>query len=280
MTLATLAQWLRCPTCSTDLDALDSLLLGCENGHRFDANKRGYVSMLAASPKMIGDGPAMLDARQAFLGAGWYDPILSTLVSMAQVSNNDRIVDLGCGTGYYLAGLLSAAPEATALASDLSPAAVARTVRGTRADGLVADVWRPLPIRDSAATIVLNVFAPRNPGEFERILAPDGVLLCVVPTARHLHQLQSTGRALAVPADKAAHVASGLAEAFVAEETQRVEYDMDLSGADVDAVLGMGPSSHHEPNTDGQSLNEPVTASVDVLRFRRRTPLTHESVAS
>jgi 23S rRNA (guanine745-N1)-methyltransferase len=271
MTLASLAQWLRCPTCLAPLDALDSLVLGCENAHRFDVNKRGYISLLSSSsPKMIGDNPAMLDAREAFLGAGWYDPILATLVSLATGRGNGRIVDLGCGTGHYLAGLLSSTAGTTALASDLSPAAVARTVRHTNADGLVADVWQPLPIRDAAATIVLNVFAPRNPSEFKRILAPHGVVLCVVPTARHLHQLQSSGRALTVPAGKAAQVASDMEESFVVDEVRSVEFDMDLSGAEVDAVLAMGPSAHHQAGAVIQPLRGPITASVDVLRLRRR----------
>lgn len=273
MTLPSLAGWLRCPKCSRALSALDTLVLGCENGHRFDANRRGFVSLLPSGSKVVGDGAAMLDARDAFLQAGWYQPILDALIGLAGLGLNDRprIVDLGCGTGHYLRGLLEHAPLGEALACDLSPAAVARAVRRTGADGLVADVWQRLPIRNVAAEVMLNVFAPRNPAEFARMLSPGGILLCVVPTERHLSQLRRAGLALEVPADKAARVTADLGASFVREALDEVEFDMSLDGSHVSALLGMGPSAHHRNERDGDfdDARRTVTASVDVLRFRR-----------
>ena len=70
-------------------------------------------------------------------------------------------------------------------------------------DGLVADTWRPLPLRDGCADAVITVFAPRNLPEFHRILRPDGRLIVVVPSGTHLRELRADGRALDVPADKA-----------------------------------------------------------------------------
>ncbi|MFR0656994.1 class I SAM-dependent methyltransferase, partial [Pantoea sp. SIMBA_079] len=72
-----------------------------------------------------------------------------------------RILDAGAGTGYYLRAALAAVPSAAGLALDLSPQAVARAVRSSgRVDGVVADTWRPLPVRSSIADAVLDVFAP------------------------------------------------------------------------------------------------------------------------
>lgn len=274
MSLPSLAEWLRCPACSRDLRALDSLVLGCDGGHRFDVNRRGYVSLLLPRSAVVGDKAAMLDARDAFLRAGWYSPIRDALTELADPDAGERVLDLGCGTGYYLSGVLGRTAGIRALACDLSPAAVARTVRATGADGVVADVWRPLPIRTGSATLLLNVFAPRNPGEFARVLAPGGALLSVVPTAAHLAQLREAGLALDVPADKAAHVAERLGGAFVLERSLSVRFPMLLGAADISALIAMGPSAHHTQSTGaGHDLASApprtVTASVDVLRFRR-----------
>ncbi len=51
------------------------------------------------------------------------------------------------------------------------------------------DAWRPLPVADAAAGLVLNVFAPRDGAELRRILRPDGALLLVTPAADHLAEL-------------------------------------------------------------------------------------------
>ena len=73
------------------------------------------------------------------------------------------MLDAGAGTGHYLRGALSVLPSALGLAMDLSARAVARAVRSSdRVDGLVADTWRPLPVRSDTADTVLDVFAPRN----------------------------------------------------------------------------------------------------------------------
>src|SRR4051812_47355615 len=104
MTMATLAQWLRCPHCGALLTDAAPLTLRCENAHSFDVNKRGYVNLVAANDRMTGDDAAMLDDRDAFLVAGHYDPIRDA-VAAAVPKHAERIVDAGCGTGFYLAGV-------------------------------------------------------------------------------------------------------------------------------------------------------------------------------
>ena len=43
------------------------------------------------------------------------------------------------------------------------------------------DVFRPFPLADGVADVVLDVFAPRNPAEFHRVLRPTGRLIVVRP---------------------------------------------------------------------------------------------------
>ncbi|SDS76397.1 putative RNA methyltransferase [Microterricola viridarii] len=280
MTLHTLAEWLRCPQCAEPLQAREPLALACPAGHSFDVNKRGFVNLVPGGSRMIGDSPAMLDARASFLGAGHFGPVRAALVAAAGAGAAPRrIVDAGCGTGYYLDGLLTPGTTSSALAMDISPHAVARAVRGGRAllegsdgavDGLVADIWRPLPLRDASADLLFTVFAPRNLPEFHRALAPSGRLVVVVPTARHIRQLREAGQALDIPAEKAERLQAEAAPLFTAVGRAAVEYDIVVSPADAARLVGMGPSAHHsgaEADAGADAADMTVTVSVDVLSF-------------
>ena len=232
----------------------------------------------------------MLDARDAFLEHGWYAGLRDALSALVGAEDAHRVIDIGCGTGYYLRGVLAAlAREATpehvyrsdprlcALAVDLSAAAVARTVRsgmassGASTVGLVADVWSPLPIRDASADVVINVFAPRNPAEFHRVTAPRALLAVVIPHPTHLQELRAQGLALDVRENKTADLVASLAGLFELEVSQELSDVLSLSPADVAALIGMGPSSHHSHghSLSGSDERTDVTVAFQLLGFRR-----------
>lgn len=279
MSLQTLSEWLRCPNCFLPLAPTSALSFGCPDGHSFDVNKRGYVTLMSGPHRFIGDSPAMLDARDRFQSGGFYAPLQTAISAIVAAERPRRIIDIGCGSGYYLHAALSASAAADpatsprGLAMDLSPAAVSRSIRLVpQADGLIADVWASLPIRDVAANVILNVFAPRNAAEFHRVLAPGGLLLVVVPQETHLQELRNAGLAVAMQANKAQHLVDGLAAHFELETRQPLSSVLSLSATDVGAVLGMGPSAHH---AGAQAVLEvdtqtSVTAAFDIFGFRRR----------
>src|SRR5690606_4217979 len=127
------------------------------------------------------------------------------------------VVDVGAGTGHQLRRLLDTWPETVGLAVDASKPALRRAARAHRRIGAVlTDVWQPLPLADRVAAAVVVVFAPRNPAEFARILAPDGVLLLATPTGDHLADLATALRTAAgvrllrVAPEKPAQLAAGL----------------------------------------------------------------------
>lgn len=246
MSLLTLSEWLRCPICLQHLSPRPPLAVACAAGHSFDTNKRGYVSLAGSSGKLQSDSREMLDDRQAFLQTGVYSPLRDALGDVLAESAPQRILDVGCGTGYYLDGVLERLPAARALAMDLSPDAVRRTVRGSdRVDGLVADVWAALPLRDGAVDAILNVFAPRNPGEFQRVLADDGVLAVVIPGDGHLKELRNRELLIDVRPGKAESLLTSLGEAFVVDRVRDIRSTLYLTPAEVGSLIGMGPSAHH-----------------------------------
>jgi 23S rRNA (guanine745-N1)-methyltransferase len=243
----TLATWLRCPRCERDLDSAGPAAwsLSCSAGHTYDANKRGYLSLVDRRRGITGDTVEILAEREAFLARGHYSPVAQLIDEVMPSLDGSRVIDSGCGTGYYLAELLRRRPTWGALALDVSPDAVAVAVRTTGAVGVVTDVWQPLPVRSSRADVVLCVFAPRNPREFARVLAPGGRLVVVTPSERHLYELRAAGRMIGIQDDKLGHLDAALSAGFELAERRSLEYTIDLEEAEVRSLAGMGPSGHH-----------------------------------
>jgi 23S rRNA (guanine745-N1)-methyltransferase len=272
MTLDSLAEWLRCPVCTEPLSPVERLTLGCASGHRFDVNRRGYLTLVAGNSRLSGDSAEMLASRDRVLESGLYSPVA---VALAEMAVGRAVLDAGVGTGYYLRAVLAANPGAHGLAMDLSPAAVARAVRpepgtpGPVIDGLVTDTWRPLPVRDGVCDVVLDVFAPRNLPEFHRVLRLGGNLLVVVPRTEHLAELRAAGRMLDVPPDKASAVIDAAARLFTLREQRAVWETIPLTPEVADALVGMGPSAHHR-RSDVGALPRTATLAVDLLWFVSR----------
>ncbi|MGV9302417.1 putative RNA methyltransferase [Nonomuraea sp. NPDC003727] len=156
------------------------------------------------------------------------------------------IVDAGAGTGYYLGAVLDAVPRATGIAFDISKHAVKRAARAhERAGAFVADAWRPLPLGDAVADVVMNVFAPRNGTEFARVLRPGGHLIVVIPAGDHLSPLVRELGLLSVDEAKEHRVAESL-RGFEETGRREVRFEMSLTREDVGLVVGMGPSAWHK----------------------------------
>ncbi len=279
--------WLRCPNCFRDLTLVDERVLGCDAGHRYDVSRQGTTTLLPPrAPHTVGDSREMLEARAQLLGSGVFAPISDAIVAAygefgAPTARAARMADLGCGTGYYAVRLANAYPDAQILTADRSPAAARMATRAVpRSTGVVLDLWRPLPVRDASADLILNVFAPRNPAEFARVLRQAGLLVVVVPTTAHLAELRSLGAMLDVPAGKSAQVHRALSSAGLAQVgAHRVQYSASVDAAQREALVGMGPSAHHTPDPKLVTTTRPaatlpsrldVTVSVDVLSFRHR----------
>jgi len=224
------------------------------------------------------DTAEMVQAREEFLRAGHYDPLAALLAARAQrLCGGGLVVDAGAGTGYYLRAVLNGLPEAVGLAVDLSRFALRRAARAhPRAGAIGWDIWRPLPLRQQTAALVLNVFAPHNGAQFNRILRRDGALLVATATSRHLRELVALLGLLSVDAQKDARLARALSPHFRligrAERTAQLQ----LTAAEVELLARMGPSGHHlapdEVRRRVVSLGESVrvTGSFALLTYLPR----------
>ncbi|QIS07794.1 methyltransferase type 11 [Nocardia brasiliensis] len=271
-----MADLLACPECALGLEPHDRALR-CGHGHSFDIAKQGYVSLLTgASTKMTGDTATMLDARAAFQGGGHFAPIAAA--TAAAIGPHDpasgTVLEVGAGTGYYLAGALDAMPAARGIALDVAKPAARRCARAhPRAASVLADAWRGLPVRDGTLRAVLSVFAPRNPAEVARVLADHGVFVVVTPTERHLGELIGPLDMIRVDPDKDRKLDAAMSGHFTVADRVPIEYPMKLGHSDIANVVGMGPSAHHAAAEHARIAALPaameVTASVVVSAYHR-----------
>ncbi len=270
--LAEVVAQLRCPACGGPL-ADAGPALRCGAGHAYDVARQGYVNLVTGRPGLPGDTAEMVAARAEFLGAGHYAPLAAALAALAaaRAPATGLVVEIGAGTAHHLAAVLERLPGRAGLALDASRYAARRAARAhPRAAAAVADVRRPLPLADSAAALLLDVFAPRSGAEFRRVLRPDGALLLATPAPGHLAELRAAVGLLQVDPDKARRVAEALGPWFRREEARTVTFPLRLSRRHAALLAGMGPSAHHlAPAAIAaavDALPEPVevTAAVQV----------------
>ncbi len=253
--------------------------LDCTSGHHFDLARQGYVSLLGRRSRTdTADSAEMVAARVSFLTAGWYRPIAACLRSVIaeRVSGSARLVELGAGTGYYLASLLDALPAAHGVAVDSSVRAARRAaVAHPRMASIVADAWDRLPLADGIADVVLSVFAPRQVGEVCRILSPTGLFVVVTPESGHLGELIQPFRMLTVDDGKADKLATDFAGELKVMDRQAVTFALCLPPNQVKDLVMMGPSARHLQQGDFDAAlaelpaTTTVTASVTVTVLTR-----------
>ncbi|MFG1645973.1 putative RNA methyltransferase [Amycolatopsis sp. NPDC049252] len=264
---------LRCSVCGDPIGLTDRTLR-CSNRHSFDLARQGYVNLLHARiPAGTADTAPMVAARADFLESGVYRALADELARVCADADG-LVIDAGAGTGYYLAHVLSAAPAATGLALDVSAVALRRAARAhPRLGAAVWNLWEPWPVGDEVASVLLNVFAPRNGPEFHRVLRPGGLLTVASPTPDHLRELGDL--VLTVDDRKEERLDGTLGEYFARTGRTEVRRTVELTPQQVRQAVEMGPAGHHL-DRDGrrerlEALTEAqeVTVSFAVSTYRR-----------
>lgn len=264
--------FLRCPVCREPLGRPDPRSLRCPHGHTFDIARQGYVDLSAGRVPYDGDSAQMIADRADFLAGGGYDFVASAVAEAARAhrpAGDGLVLDAGTGTGWYLAHVLDALPDAAGLGLDVSKPALRRAARAhPRAGAARCDLWRPLPVADGAAGVVLDVFAPRNGPEFRRVMRPDGVLLVVTPAPDHLHELIGALGLIRVDPDKAERVAESLGGHFTVAASATHRRTLRLAGPALRTLVGMTPSARHVAPDALPADAVTVTAAVELTAYR------------
>lgn len=237
-----------CPHCGIELRQNGGSLV-CSNGHTANIARQGYVSLLGRySGTHTADSAEMIAARERFLAAGHFSPVTDAI--NAEITGpgledvEGAIIDLGAGSGHYLASALDAAPQRIGLGVDNSKFAARKVAKcHERAGAIVADIWDGIPVMSGAGAVIINVFSPRNGEEIERILAEGGRLIVVTPNPEHLEELIEPFGMIGVDPDKEERLERSLGESATELESSTVQWKMELGPAEVIDLVGMGPSA-------------------------------------
>jgi ubiquinone/menaquinone biosynthesis C-methylase UbiE len=141
---------------------------------------------------------ANLSARQAIYR--FQQPIVGVsawAIDLADLRGNERILDVGCGNGMYLADLVRRQHRGTVTGMDLSPGMLSAARRRSAVSLLVGDAQR-LPFDDASFDRVLGMHmlyhVPDRDlaiSEMRRLLSPDGVVLVLTNSCRHLEEMNT-----------------------------------------------------------------------------------------
>lgn len=263
----------RCPICGAPLTR-EGRTYTCPNRHCYDVAREGYVHLLPANQKHSanpGDDKAMISARTAFLDGDYYAPLRETLCTVvsAHGGQNPKILDVGCGEGYYTQGLAQL-PGVEIAGVDLSKAGLKKAARRVNeGEFAVASVYH-LPLADEAVDVVVDCFAPLALEEYRRVLRQGGLFVYVVPAPQHLMEMKAV-----------------LYDTPYPNPEERVEYEgfsyVDIlpvtttftlpDQASIQALFGMTPYTWKTPRAGVERLEQleqlTVTADFRVHVFRR-----------
>ncbi len=261
-----------CPICQEALDLVQQSLV-CTNRHSFDLAKFGYVN-LAPQVKASKDyDKESFQNRQLVLENGFYDHILTSLSEcLSPLDHPANILDIGCGEGYYSRNLQERYPDHSFYAFDLSKESIqlaAKSDQEWKVKWFVGDLAR-LPLLDQSMDLLLDIFSPANYQEFKRVLAPDGRLIKVIPTATHLQEIRQKVKDHLDQADYSnEQIIQHFSDHFTIENTIHCQKTFELTPALREALLSMTPLLFHvDPaQIDWTDLTQ-ITISATILSGR------------
>jgi 23S rRNA (guanine745-N1)-methyltransferase len=169
----------------------------CAQRHCFDIARQGYVNLLQPQDRRSltpGDPTAVVAARQRLLASTLLQPFQQKLLQVLLTLNlpaQPTILDVGCGEGTYL-NQLTTGLAGIGYGIDISTPAILMAARQyPRLNWVVANADRMLPYAAQSFNVVMSITARRNGAEFQRVLAPDGWLVLVIPQPDDLLELRA-----------------------------------------------------------------------------------------
>jgi len=276
---------LACPLDGTPLTG--SPALGCEKGHSFDRAREGYWNLLLVQHKASrhpGDPREMVAARRRIHDAGLYtavaDKLFEVVARLAADGPTDqalRILDAGCGEGYYLARLAEAAlasplPGTLELAgTDVSKPAVQMAARRKK-PAEAGITWavannRHLPFAAGSIDLIVSMFGFAVWEGFKAVQAPGARVLLVDPGPDHLIEL----REIIYPTVKRSPppgLATAQAAGYALESEESLRTTVTVAdAAQVQDLIAMTPHATRMPAAGREALAEVgrIAVTLDVM---------------
>ncbi len=232
---------LQCPHCTMPLQTEGNSLV-CQNKHRFDIAKQGYVNLAPQAKQSFYDKDNFA-ARNHILEQGYYKHVLQAVQNVLTQHAVQSVVDVGCGEGYYCRN----SGVNTRYACDIAkPSIQMAAKKDPYGNYLVADLAK-LPFTDHSFDALLNIYSPANYKEFLRVLKKGGLLCKVVHGTSHIQEL----RALAAPflqnKNAQENSAEYFAKQFPAHKRFSVHESFAITQEDLHLFCQMTPLFFHVP---------------------------------
>lgn len=277
---AALERWVRCPSCGGKLTC-EANTFGCDLGHRFDLAKEGYLNLLLAQARKSHDpgySKSMIASRHAFFGRGHYQQLADTIAEIVatyaavrhNAGNSTRVLDAGCGEGYYVRRIrnyFEAASAAIDLCGiDISKHGIKVAAKRDPASAYAVASSHDLPLPDHCADIIFTHFSPIFAESFRRVARQNGIVLVGSPGPMHLFGL----KALVYEQPAQHEETQALAEetGFELVGTHHIRYALDLhDNASISDLLAMTPFywSASESTQAALAARTDLATDVDVI---------------
>jgi len=278
-----------CPIDGTALALAPGGALVCARGHNFDRAREGYYNLLVVQHKASrdpGDSKPMVAARRRVLDSGVYAPIaervsdlVAGIVDRLPEGRDARVLDAGCGEGYYLAriaGRLGAGERHCHCAGiDISKWAVQAAAKRSDFCFWAVGTNRHLPFAPQSLDVIVCMFGFPVWDSFAETLAPGGRVVLADPGPDHLIELRAIIYPQVRSADPAAEIPEAAARAgFCRSDQERLTFQISLDTPDLIAdILAMTPHDHRAPVAGRQALaalsSLRVTADIIIRQLGR-----------
>ncbi|AME10124.1 MULTISPECIES: methyltransferase domain-containing protein [Gemella] len=179
----------RCPKCCAN-SKITGISLCCENSHRYDFSKKGYIHLIN-NYKKTKYNEELFVARKNIFETGFYKPVLEVLKVLMEKYSKKIVVDVGCGEGYYIRNLKKMFPNKYFFGLDNSKSAVKTAVKVDKDNPYMLANLVALPFKDKSISCVLNILTPANYEEFFRVLGEEGYLIKIIPNADYLKEIRN-----------------------------------------------------------------------------------------
>lgn len=181
---------LMCPVCRQQL-SLNERTWRCENHHSYDVAKQGYVNLHVVQHKHSknpGDTPESVQARRAFLSAGYYAPLQQAVVEKIRELRIENLLDIGCGEGYYTNAMRAEVLQCVGV--DIAKNAVQVAAKLNKDITWVVGTGATLPVLNESIDLCTSLFSPIPKQEILRVLKPKSYLMVVTPAPQHLYSMR------------------------------------------------------------------------------------------
>jgi len=240
----------KCPVCDLEI-VKEKKSYKCDNNHIYDISKSNYINLHLSQYKKSsnpGDSKEMMKSRKSFLDNGYYEILSKYLIKYIEsisLESNSKILDLGCGEGYYLNEVekyfINNRMEKFVLTGiDISKEAILLASKRKLKSNLIVASANQLPFFDKSFDIVYSIFSPVFEQEILRVMKEDGICIVIGPGEEHLLELASYVYDKVLP-HKGNHQVLDNSNDFRLEEEIEIKEYINIIGSNILNLLKMTP---------------------------------------